>query len=476
MVAAVVRYNRARIPSRSAIAASAEPNREIQIRVSPNPAFVDGEVDIRVEGLAAAQKAVVHASTLDDEKRLWSSHAEFRADAAGCIEPRTSESFAGTYRGVSPMGLFWSMHLAQEKGVPDHGRRIYSKTSATPEEVRIEVEIAGAFAAADNFERIYLAPGTETRDMKVSGQNGGPKSGIVGRLFLPPAAADAQSDPQALLPVVIVVGGSGGGFDLDKAAVLSRHGFATFALAYFGIPPLPRWLHRIPFEYFEAAIAWLGAQSRIDSARIGVLGISRGAELALLLASTFSEIRCVIAYSPSSVAWSSGGRDRDTGEIIPSWIHKGDAIPFATLPMREFMVRSAVPVVVMRRPVMFRNLFRAGLRNRSAVEQAAIPVERISGPVMLISGGDDHVWPAAEMSEEIIARLKRHDFPHAVEHLNYPRAGHMLRYPHLPTTPREARQASLRNARYSFGGSAEADAEAQSDSWRRAIAFLRAAL
>jgi dienelactone hydrolase len=126
--------------------------------------------------------------------------------------------------------------------------------------------------------------------------------------------------------------------------------------------------------------------------------------------------------------------------------------------------------------VMFRNLFRAGLRNRAAVERAAIPVERISGPVMLMSGGDDHVWPAVEMSEEIVARLEKHDFPHAFEHLSYPRAGHMLRYPYLPTTPRSARHASLRNARYSFGGTPEADAEAQADSWRRAIAFLRAAL
>jgi dienelactone hydrolase len=435
---------------------------------------VDAEVQIRISGLATSQRVVVRASTLDDEECLWASQAVFRADASGSVDLSTHKSLDGSYRGVSAMGLFWSMRRADNAGRRPGQRTGFVKTSVAPEEVKLEVETDGRSVAAEALERAYVAPDAEIRDMKVSGQNGGPKSGIVGRLFLPPPRN--YGDPHGSFPVVVVLGGSGGGFDLDKAAVLSRHGFATFALAYFGIPPLPPWLHRIPFEYFEAALAWLAAQSRVDSARIGVLGISRGAELALLLASAFSEIRCVIAYAPSSVAWSSGGRDRETGEIIPSWIWKGDAVPFAPLPMREFMWRSAVPVVVLRWPVMFRNLFRAGLRNRAAAEHAAIPVERISGPVMLISGGDDHVWPATEMSEQIVERLKRRDFPHAVEHLNYPRAGHMLRYPYLPTTPREARHAHLRNARYSFGGTPEADAEAQADSWRRAIAFLRAAL
>jgi hypothetical protein len=178
----------------------------------------------------------------------------------------------------------------------------------------------------------------------------------------------------------VILSGTGGGFDLDKAAVLSRHGFATLALAYFGISPLPTWLHRIPLEYFQAALGWLRAQPEIDAQRIGVLGISRGAELALLLGAKFPEIHAVAAYAPSSVAWAAGGRDKATGEIIPSWTWQGSPVPFAPLPLRGFMWSSAIPVAVLRRPVMFRNLFRAGLRNREAIERASIPVERMRGP------------------------------------------------------------------------------------------------
>ncbi len=95
---------------------------------------------------------------------------------------------------------------------------------------------------------------------------------------------------------------------------------------------------------------------------------------------------------------------------------------------------------------------------------------------MLVSSGDDHLWPSAKMSEAIVARLKEHNFAHRVEHLHYPHAGHMLRYPFLPTTARDSRNPHLRGARFSFGGTASADAEAQADSWKRAIEFLRTSL
>jgi dienelactone hydrolase len=442
------------------IAIGASPTRDIRIEISPNSAYVDEEIRICIRGLGPKQDVQIRAATYDDEKRLWCSRAEFRADGAGSVDLTIQESRGGNYRGLSPMGLFWSMHLDGEHA---NSGAMFAKTDVSPGVVKFEVDAGGRNAGSAELTRNFLAPGTETRDLNVNGH--------VGRLFLPPLSAG-----RGLQPVVIVLSGSGGGFDLDKAALLSRHGFATLALAYFGVAPLPKWLHRIPLDYFEGAVGWLATQPEIDSRRVGILGVSRGAELALLLATIFPQIRAVIAYAPSSVAWAAGGRDKITGEIIPTWMWRGAPVPFAPLPLRGFMLRSAVPVVALKRPVIFRNLFRAGLRNRDAIAGAAIPVEQIRGPILLVSGGDDHVWPASEMGEAIVARLKQHGFTHAVEHLHYSGAGHMLRYPFLPTTARTSRNLHLRNARFSFGGSAPADTEAQSDSWRRAIAFLQAHL
>lgn len=432
------------------------------LEASPNPAFVDEEIRVTLRGLPCGSRVSISAETEDDDRRTWKSEAEFTVDPAGEVHVSKHASTGGTYIGISAMGLFWSMKIVASAA---NANFTFTKTTAEPHQIRITAWAAGRAIAQSVLDRRYLGPGTTFRDLKIDSQI--PNSGAVtvGRLFIPPGAGPH--------PVVMVLSGSGGGFDVDKAAVLSRHGFATFALAYFGIAPLPSWLNRIPLEYFEGAVEWLEAQPEIDTKRIGTLGVSRGAELALLLGSTFPWVRTVVAYAPSSVAWAASGRDKATGEIIPCWSHGGRPVAYAPLPVRGFMLRSAFPVVALKRPVMFRNLFRAGLRNRKTVKHAAIRVEQTHGPILLVSGGDDHLWPAAAMSEAIVRRLKEKRFAHAVEHLHYPKAGHMLRYPFLPTTSRVSSNKHLRGAKFSFGGNAEADAEAQRDSWFRVIAFLK---
>jgi dienelactone hydrolase len=444
----------------------ASPTSAVQFDISPNPAFVDDDVRISLHGLPPASMISIHASTVDDQRRIWKSQAHFRADSSGSVNTFTDNSVRGTYRGVSPMGLFWSMKPANKNASTksSNDSANFAKSTTSPNRIEFTAQLDGHAIAHATLDRNFLAPGTETRDLKIDGATENEKQTTVGRLFIPPGRGPH--------PVVIVLSGSGGGFDLDKAAVLSRHGFATLALAYFGMPPLPSWLNRVPLEYFEAALAWLHVQPEVDSDRIGILAVSRGAELALLLGATFPQIRAVVAYAPSSVVWAAGGRDKATGEIVPCWTWRDKPVPFAPLPLRGFIWRSAFPVAALKRPVMFRNLFRVGLRNREAIERAAIPVEHIQGATLLVSGGDDHLWPAAQMSESILARLQHHSFTHPAEHLHFRHAGHMLRYPHLPTTSRDSRNKHLRGARFSFGGTPQADAEAQASAWRRSIAFL----
>jgi dienelactone hydrolase len=424
-----------------------------QIEILPNPAFVDEPVSVRLSGLRPGAKVTLRAAVRDDAGREWESHGVYIATKDGRIDTSVQECKGGNYRGVDPTGPFWSMSSPGDAGAE---RATFCKNGAEPDRVRITAEADGARVVSATLERRWLAPNSDRRELNAGG--------TVGWLFIPPG-----SERRA---VVMVLGGSGGGYDLDKAAVLSRHGFATLALAYFGVPPLPEWLHRVPLEYFAGALEWLSEQPEIDVGRVGVLGISRGAELALLLGSRLPQIRAVAAYAPSAVAWGSGGREKATGEAIPCWMSDEKAIPFAPLPLRGFIARSAIPVGLLRQPVKFRNLFRSALRHREAVRQAAIPVEQTRGPILLVSGGDDRVWPAARMAETIVERLRACGFAHGVEHVNYPRAGHSLRYPAMPTTARMSRSRGMRFP-ILFGGTAAADAQAQEDAWRRSIAFFQ---
>lgn len=423
-----------------------------QLEISPNPAYIDERVTLQIRGLEPGMRVMIRAQVRDDAGRVWESRGIFRADQSGCVNPAVQDSLGGTYRGRDAMGLFWSMELAAKTGTE---RATFLKEEIEPDVVSLTVGAGPHVIASGHLERRWVKPGTRIRDVR--------DDGLVARLFVPAGHESKRA--------VIVLGGSGGGYDLDKAAVLSRHGFATLALAYFGVPPLPQWLHRVPLEYFERALAWLVRQPEISARHIGVLGVSRGAEIGLLVGATFPEVGAIVAYAPSAIAWGSGGRDKATGAHIPCWTWNSAPVPFAPLPLRGFIARSAVPVGLLGRPVKFQKLFRPAMRSREAIEQAMIPVENCCGPVLLISGGDDHVWPAARMAKMIVERLHARGLAHKAEHLNYRAAGHALRYPYLPTTARTSRSAGLKYP-ISFGGTAQADATAQEDAWRHAIAFL----
>jgi len=104
------------------------------------------------------------------------------------------------------------------------------------------------------------------------------EDGLRGAWFLPPG-----DGPH---PAVIILGGSEGGLPAGSAApLLASHGYATLALAYFGLPGLPRGLVNIPLEYFGKAIAHVRAAVAPRNDFVAVYGGSRGGELALLVAS-----------------------------------------------------------------------------------------------------------------------------------------------------------------------------------------------
>jgi hypothetical protein len=111
------------------------------------------------------------------------------------------------------------------------------------------------------------------------------------------------------------------------------------------------------------------------------------------------------------------------------------------------------------------------MADEAAVERATIPVEKINGPVLVVSAKDDQMWPSTLMAERVIERLDRHRHPFPFQHLAYDGAGHVLRPPYLPTTVTAARHP-VRGVTFAFGGTPSATAFAQADSWPRIVRFL----
>jgi acetyl esterase/lipase len=152
-------------------------------------------------------------------------------------------------------------------------------------DVELAIEVDGAATDRVRIRRGFMGPGIAREPVR--------DDGLVGTFFAP---ADRTARPG-----VLVVGGSDGGLSEGMAALLASHGFAALALAYFRAEHLPPDLTEIPLEYFETAIRWLGRQPSVAAGGLGVVGRSRGGELALLLAATFPEITAVVGYVPSGV-------------------------------------------------------------------------------------------------------------------------------------------------------------------------------
>ena len=214
--------------------------------------------------------------------------------------------------------------------------------------------------------------------------------------------------------------------------MLASHGYAAMALAYFAQPGLPRGLVNIPLEYFEKALAWVRAQPWCSDRLLAVWGDSRGGELALLLGATFPEISAVMAWSPSGVVfWALGLAEPGDTRPRASWTFRGKPLPFL---QENNTAGDSEPGLERGRPVAYAPFYRSQLRDAQAVERATIPVENIHGPVQLVSGLDDQMWPSSDLADIAFRRLEAHHHPFPFRHLKYPGAGHMILVPYWPLT------------------------------------------
>ena len=260
-------------------------------------------------------------------------------------------------------------------------------------------------------------------------------------------------------PAIVVVSGSDGGIELaDRwGRPLAAEGFAVLTLAYFGMEGLPPLLEQIPLEYFKTAIDWVRAHPAVDPARVGFAGFSRGGEAALLIGATYPEVRAIVAGVPSHVA-SAAIHPNDFAKTS-AWTLGGKPVPF-------------VPYDTSQPFTSLLDLYVRGLQNEVAVEAAAIAVERINGPILLISSGDDKVWPSSTMADQVLRRLQRNRFAFPVEHLNYDKAGHAISGPPRSSSLSPSAARALRD----MGGTEEENARARADAWAKTVTFLKRAL
>ena len=283
------------------------------------------------------------------------------------------------------------------------------------------------------------------------------RTNVVGDFYVPKGVQR--------VPGIILLGGSDGAPMRARSELIASNGYAVLNLFYFGHDLLPREFAEVPLEYLTNAVSWLVKQEQVDPSRIGVIGHSRGSEGAFLVATLCSNVRAVVGVAPSSVVWPAPGAP---GYFHSAWSFKGKEIPYVPVKFSKG-VGALMRQLSGGTQIEHRPLFEDGLKNKTGVEKARIPVEKIKGAVLLISGKDDRVWPSDVMAEMIITTLREQRHPFTHRHLSYDDAGHSFG---LPSVSREENSKGV----LKMGGSAAGNAAAAMESWRALLDFLEAEL
>jgi dienelactone hydrolase len=365
----------------------------------PEAIVNDQPVSIALLGFAPGQRVSIEAERNDVQNGAARSSATFVVPADGTIDLGRDPSIEGSYLGTDAAGLFWSMRNVQPAASFEPG-------------LTVRAVIDGQVVAQDRTSIIPYPNGVAMREVPE----------FSGAQLYRPARAGR-------FPVIILLGGSEGGsnFGRTMGPILAAEGYAALALPYYApawsmeeLPGLPKAFVNIPVDRLTQVRNWIMTQRDLDGQRIGLHGVSKGGELALIAATRMPWLRAVSAIVPSDVVWEGWGDEAAQG-TTSSFAWQGRPLPF--VPYRGMAEAIAALSRGEIRPLAVPHLE----GRRAAPERAAaarIPIERYRGAVLVAGGDRDTIWPSGEMVRAIAERRAAAGLVTVA--LSFPDAGHAL--------------------------------------------------
>ncbi|MDC5697277.1 alpha/beta fold hydrolase [Intrasporangium calvum] len=214
----------------------------------------------------------------------------------------------------------------------------------------------------------------------------------------------------------LVLAGSSGRIDTGRVDMLAARGVTAMGLRWFGGDGLPAVPVEVPLEYFTEAIDLIASECD----RLVLMGLSYGAEAALLTATIDQRLAGVVAIQPTDVAWEGQARNDDDPHLS-KWTLQGRPVPFVPMDRTWQLPPTGKPAFV---DFYERSREVAG---PDIVAAAEIPVTQIPGQVLLVAGGDDKVWASLPQAKRIAARREDAGLPTTI--VCDERAGHPVVLP-----------------------------------------------
>ena len=166
--------------------------------------------------------------------------------------------------------------------------------------------------------------------------------------------------------------------------------------------------------------------------KVGLWGISKGAELALLAGSLLPGlVNAVAAVAPMSTVCQGFAKGKGI-ELMPgsSWSFHGREVPYTPFGYEKTPYGAILWKSLKAREVTMFDLYLPMVKG--PVPDAVIRAEHITGPILLISSKLDTMWPSEPAAEEIMKRLKEKNFSYPCQHLSYDYGSHLFVPMELP--------------------------------------------
>ena len=420
----------------------------MKLQIQPMVGLCDERIDIRISELPSFGKVKISASmSLPWAKDVnFESNAWFTADSSGTVDLSKQKPDAGTYDFVDSMGLIVSMKSKNINAIKKIGQNI-SVNNSLFIDIVAECEQERVYA---KLERLFMTK--EVKSQRISDE-------FVGELFYTENTNNKT---------IVFLGGSGSGLAANSpiAAVLASHGFNVLSVAYFEEQGLPAKLAEIPLEYFERVFTWLMKNSITKGKEIQLLGISKGGELALLLASRYPFITKVAAFAPHAYCFQGLNFKN-----VSSWSYEGKSLPFIPL-KNHIVITNMISCFIKNKPFGFTYTYKKGVNTAKNREAARIKIENTKADILLFAGKQDNIWNSYDGCVQIMDDLRKHNFQYNYNFFAYKNAGHPFYAPYIIPAGETMLKMAPRLV-FSSGGTLEANAHSQADSWEKAIEFFR---
>ncbi|XP_041805400.1 acyl-coenzyme A thioesterase 1-like [Chelmon rostratus] len=405
---------------------------QVRLRLLPSArCLFDEHVQVKVALLRSRQVVTMRARSTDEKGVVFSSSAIYRADGSGEIDLDRDPSLGGSYVGVEPTGLLWSMRA-------DRPHKRFQKTnSLNPHVVKFSVHEEGGegrMLAEVTNERVLMGDGVGRVPVK--------EGNIRGVLFTPPGGGP--------FPAVLNLYTFGGGLSEKRASLLASRGFVVLTVALYGHDDMPKNIKVVQLDYFEEAIEFLRRQDQVGNNRVGVISLSKSGDLALSVASFLPGVGATV--------WINGCCSNTALPLYYKWSQILPALMFDFTQIIPTESGAFIGNNVLYNPLTEEN------------KGSLIPIEQAKGRFLFVASEDDLNWDSKAYMDVMVERLKRHGKEN-FESVCYPGAGHYLEPPYGPYCPSSFH--GIVGKPVLWGGEPRSHAAAEVHMWKKIQEFFR---